>query len=237
MWLRASVGFVTLVAAAVTLLAQPTPTVSAGRVPDTTVTYRIERDNKPVGSYKVRSFDNHDGAEFDSQLAIATKVGPFKVRITHEAAETWTEAGQLRQLASETDRNGDRMAVTALPDAKGRLMVQADGKTAMANANVLTNSFTYTGNHFGAQAQKVELLDVLSGALRPSTIVPRGTETIACPSGSCAARRFDVVVNDNGKVSHQLWLDSSGMVLKLVANTRFGISFAYVQESLVRRAT
>lgn len=214
----------------------PPASICAARTPDMTVIYRIERDSKPVGSYHVRLFETREGADVDTRLSLATRVGPFKVRIAHEAAEAWTDNGQLRQLASKTDRNGDLVAVKALTRADGQMVVEAEGKTVAAAADVLTNSFTHTGARFASQPQPVQLLDVLSGALRPSTIIPRGSARIACATGSCAARLYDIRLNENGKVSHQLWLDEQGMVLKMIANTRFGVSFTYVREQIASRS-
>lgn len=213
------------------LFAGPGESVSAARKPDAVATYRIERDDKPVGSYQVRVYNNRQGADIDTRLSLVTRVGPFKVRMTHESAEAWSAEGRLTQLFAETDRNGDTISVRALPRADGILMIEADGKTQAAPADVLPNSFSHTNARFGDRTEKVALLDVLSGSLRLSTIVPRGVERIACATGTCEARHYDVVLNETGKVTHSLWLDASGAVLRLVANTRFGISFAYIRES------
>jgi len=218
------------------LLWSPAETVSATQAPDARVAYRIERDGQPVGSYAVRVYETAAGEDIDSQLTIATRVGPFKVRVTHESAEGWSNKGQLRRFASETDRNGDKLAVRALPAADGRLLVEAEGKATRADANILTNNFTQTGARFNGHAEKVALMDVLSGAIRPSTIVPRGRQQIACDLGTCEARRYDIVLDETGKVSHQLWLDADGVVVRMIANTRFGIAFTYVRDHFERRA-
>jgi hypothetical protein len=215
--------------------------VAAGQatapVPDIAFQYRIVRDGKPVGRHMVQLFDGKGERDVHVAFSIDTRIALFKVRVKHDAWERWDGAGALKELRASTDGPTKLSEVLVEPAGPRVYTLLANGEQQRIQGGFIPTSFSNIEGVFEGQRRDINLLDTMNGKLRPSYAVRKNLSDPSCDcDGSGASAYYEIYAKDNGKLTHRVWLDRDGLVLKLGLQTRFGYYFEYQRESVSRKS-
>jgi len=145
--------------------------------------FRVLLDGREIGRHRYTLQGAGEGvvltseAQFDVRLLFISAY-----RYVHEAVERWQD-GCLQSLASRTETNGERVAVSA-QWRDGRLAVTGPAGSDLHEGCVL--SFAYWDPRI-LEAER--LLNSQTGELVPVQVTPRGTETVTVRGRATAATR------------------------------------------------
>ncbi|GAB4138613.1 MAG: hypothetical protein Tsb0016_04650 [Sphingomonadales bacterium] len=189
----------------------------ASRPDPDAVVYRIERKGSTIGRHEVVMTRQGDKVQVDIAFKIRVKVAFLTVfKMDHNAHEIWTDNGGLQALHALTERASGTFRVDVAPNGDG-YKVEVNGDMSAAPKDVMPTSFSFARDLFGNVAVSVTLLDTLSGAQKPSFIMPLGNDWLPGPDGeaSVPVRYYEIVKIDDGRLTHRIWVDRAGNLLKL----------------------
>jgi hypothetical protein len=185
--------------------AQPSAAAQPTAQPATeTLQYAIIRNGEQIGTHKVEL--RRTGKETAVNVATNVEVKVLFItayRFQYTATERWVN-GRLVALNAETDDNGTQHKLTAA--LKGAtLEVEADGKAAQIDKNILPGSFWNP-----EVVRQSVMLDTQTGQVMPISVVDGGSEQVTVETGSAPARRYTI----KGKFSQDVWYDSRGRLVQ-----------------------
>lgn len=188
----------------------------ASRPDPDAVIYRIERKGSDIGRHEVAMTRRDGQVQVDIAFKIRVKVAFLTVfKMDHHAHEVWTEDGALKALHALTERSSGTFRVDVAPNGEG-FKVMVNGDETVAPPDVVPTSFSFARGLFGDLAVQVTLLDTLSGNQKPSFIQPLDRQSLTLDNGAVVETRyFEIVRTDTGQLTHQIWVDDDGTMLKL----------------------
>lgn len=203
--------------------------------PDISASYRILHDGKVIGRHSVEIFDNAAERDVHVGFSINTKIAFFPVKITHDSWERWDRRGDLKELHASTDGPTSPTQVVVEPKGRNNYLLLTNGKQQIIETGFVPTSFSNLDEVFSSrQTQEISLLDTMNGKVKPSVLLSKPLTDPDCQcQGSGTASFYEIKAKDSGKISHRIWLDNKGVVLKLGLQTRFGYYLEYVRESFV----
>ena len=189
----------------------------ASRPEPDAVVYRIERKGATIGRHEVVMTRQGGKVQVDIAFKIRVKVAFLTVfKMDHNAHEVWTDDGGLQALHALTERASGTFRVDVAPNGDG-YKVEVNGDMSAAPKDVMPTSFSFASDLFGIVARTVTLLDTLSGAQKPSFIMPLGNDVLTNEPGAAPVkvRYYEIVKTDDGRLTHRIWVDQDGNLLKL----------------------
>ncbi len=169
--------------AMLSLLAVSTPALTAA---DADWQFRVLLDQREIGSHRYTLESAGPGlvirstAQFDVKLLFISAY-----RYEHEAVERWRD-GCLQSLASRTDTNGERIAITAEAASGGLAVERPDGRDLHPGCVM---SFAYWDPRILTADR---LLNSQTGKLEPVRVTPRGLETVPVRGEQRVASRYRI---------------------------------------------
>jgi hypothetical protein len=169
-----------------------------------TLQYAIIRNGEQIGTHKVEL--RRTGKETAVNVATNVEVKVLFItayRFQYAATERWVN-GRLVALNAETDDNGTQHKLTAALKG-GTLEVEADGKAAQVDKNILPGSFWNP-----EVVRQSVMLDTQTGQVMPISVIDGGSEQVTVETGPAPARRYTI----KGKFSQDVWYDSRGRLVQ-----------------------
>lgn len=164
--------------------------------------FEVRRNGSPIGTHRLL-FDRH-GTDLQVRIDIDLEVRLAFFTLysyRHCNVETWRD-GVLQSFASETDDNGDRLAVRAERDGNVFLVTNADGHREVSGALLPT---TYWHRDFMRQNRWI---DTQTGRLVGADVTHLGTQSLSMTSGSFDAEHFRL----RGDLDMDLWYSNDRWV-------------------------
>lgn len=202
---RAFVG--TLAAGGGLLLAGPAAAVVAPGSGVRQIAFDIHRDGATIGRHEVGIRRNGARTEVDIAIDITVRLAFIPVfSYRHRNHEVWQD-DRLVALDSETDDDGERLAVTARRLPEGLRVVGAEG-SFLAPPDILPTSYWDART-----VQQTRLLDSQHGRLLNVQPAFVGADLL---SGGVPARRYRLT----GDLDLDLWYSGAGEWLKIAFQAR-----------------
>ncbi len=186
------------------------------------IVFRVRRNGSEIGRHSV-SFTRAGGvvtARIEAQFRVG--FGPITFyRYHHRATEVWRD-GQFVSLDTETDDNGNQLAVHAQRGAGGITIAAAN------RANVTVSADTLPLTHWAVAAMSAPLFNPENGKLLRETAQPRGAGTVDLADGRpIAAMGYTLA----GEAPIEDWYDDRHIWAALNATGKDGSKITYRRES------
>ncbi len=213
------------------------PAVAVDHVPSaSSLSYAIERKGRTIGRHVV-SYTITPNGQRDVEIAtrIRVKFAFMTVfRMDHAAHELW-DRDRLVRMLTETRKNS-RVEEVDLRAVGDHVVVETEEGMETAPLDVVPSSFTKPDFWIDDGEKEFLLLDTLSGRLRPSRLVFEGRETLTLDGQAFDTRVYRIYALDNGRLSHEFWIDDAGYLIKAHLVTRDGESLYYTFRESSRAA-
>lgn len=158
--------------------------------------FRVLLDGREIGRHRYTLAGAGEGVVLRSEAQFDVRVLFISAfRYVHEAIERWQD-GCLLSLASRTETNGERIAVSAHSEG-GQLSVTGPSGSDLHDGCVMTFAY-WDPRILGAE----RLLNSQTGELVPVRVTPRGRETVAVRGQQRTAERHRISGPD---LSIDLW--------------------------------
>lgn len=180
--------------------------------------FEILRKGSVIGSHAI-AFDRRGGTmHADIDVEMRVKFGFITLfRYHHQAVETWQD-GQFVSLESQTDNNGDALALSARRSADGVHISNHHGITCLAPADALPLT------HWNVACMRAHLFNPQDGVLMKTIAQREGADTVALADGSrVAATRYSLA----GALPLEDWYDDSRIWAALRAQVKDGSVLEY----------
>jgi|HubBroStandDraft_1064217.scaffolds.fasta_scaffold403038_1 hypothetical protein len=194
-----------LIASAIGVLL-PGALVLSGAADAATETWRyaITRNGDQIGTHSIEI--NRNGADTSVTIATSLTVKVLFVtayRFEHAANEHWVN-GKLVGMTSTTDNNGT-MHKVSLAMKGTNLEIDADGKAARLDANIIPTSLWNV-----ELVRRNAMLDAQEGAVLPLTVIDAGTDEVTVKNQPVKAHHYTL----KSKFTQDVWYDDRQHLLQ-----------------------
>ena len=179
--------------------------------------FEVLRKGKPIGTHTIAFTPNGDDLQVDIDIRLDVKFLMFNAySYRHKNQEIWRD-GQLVQIETKTDDDGENFFVNGRANGKG-FEVNGSAGDAMAPATIIPTSYWDP-----AIVKQNKLLNTQTGELLEVSVAPGDETEIVVGDQTVDARHYVM----SGDLDLELWYDPAGTLRRIRFEASDGSTIDY----------